>query len=378
MMALAAAGAACVAFLLSLLGTAVARRVALQRGFIAAPAQDRYHRAPTPLGGGSAILGAILMPSLLVLATAAIWAGRQTGAPGWVPQALAVHVEGAAAKAPAALGILAGAIVLHAVGLIDDRRRLGPWLKLAVQVLVAVGVVSVLRIRLLERLGEPLSSLISIAWIVLVTNALNFLDNVDGLAAGVTAICAAALLAAAAAWGQVFVAGWLCLLLGSSLGFLVHNFPPAKIFMGDAGSLVLGYFLAVLSILTTYYGGGTSGQYAIFTPVVLLAVPLYDTFSVLALRLRERKNPMVGDTRHFSHRLLRRGMGPRKAVLTIYLATAATAVGASLLPRVDEAGAILVFAQTLGIVLIIALLESAESPGRGRSRSPGPDAGNLP
>ena len=104
--------------------------------------------------------------------------------------------------------------------------------------------------------------------------------------------------------------------------------------------------------------------------MVLLAVPLYDTFGVITLRLAERRNPMVGDTRHFSHRLLRRGMSPRKAVLTIYLATVATAMGATLLPHVAPVGAMLVFAQTIGIVLLIAVLESAEG-GAGRRAGPG-------
>lgn len=365
MIEVAAIGAGGVAFFLSALGTAVARRLAISWGFVDAPGVARHHRTPTPLLGGSAMLVAILMPSLLVLATAAVWAAE--GIPEWLPEALAIHVHGVRAKAPIALCILAGAVALHVVGLIDDRRRLGPWLKLTAQVVVAVAVVTACRIRLLEMLGGPLSTIATIGWIVLITNAFNLLDNVDGLAAGVAAICAAALLAAASASGQIFVGGWLCLLLGAAGGFLVHNFPPAKIFMGDAGSMVLGYFLAVLSVLTTYYRGGPSGvYYAVFAPVVLLAVPLYDTFSVMVLRIRERRNPMVGDTRHLSHRLLRRGMGPRKAVLTIYLATAATAVGASLLPRVDQVGAMLVFGQTVGIVLIIALLESAGAAPRGK------------
>ncbi len=367
MIYLAALGAAGAAFFLALLSTPVAGRIAVATGFIDVPKQSRHHRQPTPLLGGSAMLVAILMPSLLALALASLW---REGAPGWVPEELAIHIGGVVAKAPAALGILAGAVALHVVGLIDDRRRLGPWLKLIAQLVVAAGVVTVCRIRLLEvEVGGPLSTAGSILWIVLITNTFNLLDNVDGLAAGVAAICAAALLAAAAASGQMFVGAWLCLLIGAAAGFLVHNFPPAKIFMGDAGSMVLGYLLGVLSILTTYYHGGPSGYYySIFAPLVLLAVPLYDTFSVVTLRIQERRNPMVGDTRHFSHRLLRRGMGPRKAVLTIYLATAATATGASLLPHVDRTGAILVFAQTVGIVLIIALLESVEGAGRGRSR----------
>ena len=359
MIALAAAGAMLLAMLLAAAWTQVMRRVAVLTGFVAVPREDRHHRQPTPLLGGVAILLGILLPSLLALALAAAWNAQ--GVPAWLPPGLAIHLPGVVAKTGEALGILGGAVALHIVGLIDDRKRLGPWLKLAAQLAVAAGVVLVGGVRLMPHWGGGLSSVASIAWIVIVTNALNFLDNIDGLAAGVTAICAAALLAAAAAAGQLFVGAWLCLLLGASAGFLLLNFPPARIFMGDAGSLVLGYFLAVLSMLATYYTGGPGGQYYVYAPLVLLAVPLYDVVSVITLRLAERRNPMVGDTRHFSHRLLRRGMSPRKAVLTIYLATASTAIGASLLPHVrSAAGAVMLLAQAVAIVLLIALLESAD------------------
>lgn len=359
MMIYAAIAAVGIAFFLAALGTVLARRLAFTWDFVNYPKGDRFSKAATPMLGGSAIFLAILMPSLLVLSFAKEFAAAP---PAWLPAQFAIHASGAAAKSPMALIILAGAALLHVVGLIDDKKRLGPWIKLFAQVGVATGVVLLADVRLLSHVfGEPWSTIASILWIVFITNSLNFLDNVDGLAAGVAAICGAALLASAAASGQVFVGGWLCLLIGACAGFLVHNFPPAKIYMGDAGSLVIGYFLAVLSILTTYYHGGPSGHfYGVFTPLVVLAVPLYDTISVVTLRLRDRKNPMVGDTRHFSHRLIRRGMSPRKAVLTIYLATAATSVGASLLARVDKVGAVMIAGQTLAIVLMIALLESAE------------------
>ena len=159
------------------------------------------------------------------------------------------------------------------------------------------------------------------------------------------------------------VSAWLCLLLGSLAGFLPHNFPPARTFMGDAGSLVIGYLLAVMSCLTTYVRPGqTYYLYGIFVPPVLMTVPLYDMVSVITLRLRERRSPMVGDRRHFSHRLVRRGMKVRTAVLTIYLCTLATAISASLLAHVaDNIGAVLVFIQTIATVLLVALLEGGDS-----------------
>ncbi|RPI60572.1 MAG: undecaprenyl/decaprenyl-phosphate alpha-N-acetylglucosaminyl 1-phosphate transferase, partial [Planctomycetaceae bacterium] len=139
----------------------------------------------------------------------------------------------------------------------------------------------------------------------------------------------------------------------------VYNFPPAKIFMGDAGSLVIGYMLGVLTCLTTYVGPGLH-YYGALVPLVLLAVPLYDTASVIIIRLRERRNPMVGDRRHFSHRLVKRGMSVRSAVLTIYMCTVATAVAATFLPRADMFSAILIFVQTIAILLVIAFMESGE------------------
>jgi UDP-GlcNAc:undecaprenyl-phosphate GlcNAc-1-phosphate transferase len=183
----------------------------------------------------------------------------------------------------------------------------------------------------------------------------------DGLAAGVAIVVSGALLAASIGIGQLFVPAWLCLLLGALAGFMLFNFPPASVYLGDAGSLVIGYLLGVVSCLTTYVQPGqTYYAYGIFVPVVLMAVPLYDMVSVVALRLRDRRNPMVGDRRHFSHRLLRRGMSVRKAMLTIWLCTAATAVSAVLLTMVTAFGAVMIFLQTGLVVLVLAVLESAD------------------
>lgn len=356
-----AAGA--LAAVISALATAAARPTAFRFGMIDVPDRHKRHSRPTPLLGGSAILVAVLLPSVLVLALASVWA--KTGVPDWLPlgESVLVHIPGAAAKAPQALGILAGAFLLHVMGLIDDRRALGPWIKLAAELLICTAVVVLLNVRILTVLGEPYSSSISVLWLVAVTNAFNFLDNMDGLSTGVALICAMALLASAVHLHQVFVAAWLCLLVGALAGFLPFNFPPAKIFMGDAGSLVVGYMLAVVSCLTTYVAPGEDYYaYGVFVPVVVMAVPLYDMASVVLLRIRLRRSPLVGDRRHFSHRLLRRGMRVRTAVLTVYLCTAATAIGATLLSYVTTTvAAVLIFAQTLAILMIIALLESGGS-----------------
>jgi len=350
------AGLAGLAFALSALATPLTRQLAGRLGMIDLPQRHKAHAQPTPLLGGCAIFAAILMPSLLGLALARAWAGSP---PAWLDESLARYLPGAAAKVPQAFGILAGAMLLHVLGLLDDRHNLGPWVKLIAQLLVAAGTVLLLNVRVLTVAGPAASAVLSILWVTAITNAFNFLDNMDGLCAGVAAIVAAALLGASASIGQLFVSAWLCLILGASLGYLVYNFAPASTFMGDAGSLVLGYLLAVVSCLTTYAPlGRMSYAYGVIVPLVVMAVPLYDMASVIWLRLRERRSPMVGDRRHFSHRLLRRGMSARTAALTIYLCTAGTAVAAALLPHVGSlAGAVLVAAQTVVILMIIALLE---------------------
>jgi UDP-GlcNAc:undecaprenyl-phosphate GlcNAc-1-phosphate transferase len=357
----AGVGAAAVAFAISALATAVTRRLAQRFGILDVPGRHKTHARPVPLLGGCAIFAGVLVPSIFALSMASIWSVR--GVPAWLPAALAAHVNGAAAKAPLALGILAGALVLHVVGLLDDAKNLSPYLKLIAQLVVAGAVVLLGRLRVLTALGEPASSIVSVLWLMAITNTFNFLDNMDGLAAGVAVICAAALLGASASMGQLFVSAWLCLILGATAGFLPYNFPPASTFMGDGGSLVIGFLLGAVSCLTTYVRpGATYYLYGIFVPLTLMAVPLYDMVSVLALRIRDRHNPMVGDRRHFSHRLARRGMSVRTVVLTVYLCTAGTAIGASLLPHVTgDAGAILVFGQTLAILLIIAVLESGKA-----------------
>jgi UDP-GlcNAc:undecaprenyl-phosphate GlcNAc-1-phosphate transferase len=130
--------------------------------------------------------------------------------------------------------------------------------------------------------------------------------------------------------------------------------------MGDAGSLVVGFFVALLTLRTTYYHEAQSGQwYSVFMPLVVMAVPLYDFISVTLLRISQSKSPFVGDTQHFSHRLKRHGLTDTQTILTLYLATLCTGLGATFLYQVNLAGAILIFIQTILVLSIIAILETA-------------------
>jgi UDP-GlcNAc:undecaprenyl-phosphate GlcNAc-1-phosphate transferase len=129
--------------------------------------------------------------------------------------------------------------------------------------------------------------------------------------------------------------------------------------MGDAGSLVVGFFVAMLSLRTTYYHEAQSGQwYAVFMPLVVMAVPLYDFISVTLLRIKQGKSPFIGDTQHFSHRLKKHGLTDTQTVLTLYLATLCTGLGAIFLYQVNLAGAILILIQTVMVLSIVAIFET--------------------
>jgi len=222
--------------------------------------------------------------------------------------------------------------------------------------------------------GSMLAVALSISWIVVVTNAMNFLDNMDGLSAGVGAVAAALYLAATLMAGQWFVAGLSALLLGALLGFLVFNLPPARLYLGDGGSLVIGLLLAVIAIRTAYFRSDTFGDagrvdvhlsgawYGLLMPLMVLAVPLYDFMSVVVIRAAKGQSPMTGDHNHFSHRLLRRGLGKRGALAVILLATLGTGLGGVMLGRVPGWMAAVLGAQAAAIVTALAILEFGGEP----------------
>jgi UDP-GlcNAc:undecaprenyl-phosphate GlcNAc-1-phosphate transferase len=298
--------------------------------------------------------------------------GRSSAPTAENRERLSAYWSGIRDKTPIALGILAGAIIMHLMGLFDDRQALGPFIKLILQLGVTTVLAVVFKLRILTGLdhwlplGQIPSIVATVLWIAAITNAFNFLDNMDGLSSGVAAVCTVAFLVAALTAHTWFVAAALALLLGSILGFLCFNFPPATIFMGDSGSLVIGYMLGVLTVLGTYLPRGedfANGWYAVFVPVLVLALPLYDLVVVSTIRLSRGKSPFVGDTNHFSHRLVARGMSRRTAVLCLYLVTASTSIGAILLPQVHSThAAMLIFGQTILILCVVMLLEQHPLP----------------
>jgi UDP-GlcNAc:undecaprenyl-phosphate GlcNAc-1-phosphate transferase len=325
---------------------------------IARPVRERYHRTVIPLGGGIAIFGTISITILAAIVTV-----RFLAAPGhldWLGSAITMHTEGFMSKIRQLVIVLVVAFLLFALGLWDDKGHLNPFFKLGVQFAAAVTAAFFADIRFeLFIESEITASLLSALWIVLIINAFNFLDNMDGASAGIAVIICCILLTAAVLSGQVFVSSLAFVFIGTLCGFLVFNFPPAKIFMGDAGSLVVGFFVSLLTVRTTYYHQAQSGQwYAVFMPLLVTAVPLYDFISVTLLRMSQGRSPFIGDTQHFSHRLKRRGLSDTQTVLTLYLATLCTGLGAIFLYQVNLAGAILIIVQTVLILSIVAILET--------------------
>jgi UDP-GlcNAc:undecaprenyl-phosphate/decaprenyl-phosphate GlcNAc-1-phosphate transferase len=333
----------------------------------------KRHKRVVPNTGGVAIFAGIAMP--MAAGLLGVWLIPDTW---WIKNvpAVAEHLAGLRRSASMGGGVLTAVCVLHVMGLIDDRRALGPMVKLGVQLIVAVGLTMLCDVRAMQFLdgyswwGYWVSAAVSVAWITTIINAMNFLDNMDGLSGGVGAVIAGIYLAATLIGGQWFVAAMAALLLGSLLGFLAFNYPPARLFMGDAGSLVIGTVLAVISVRTTYFDPHSPAPnlghwYGVLMPLMVMAIPLYDLTSVTLIRLRQGLSPFKGDHNHFSHRLVRRGLSERRAVLVVWACTLACGLGGVVLGSLQQWQAILVACQTVAIVVMLAAMDSR---GRGRGR----------
>ena len=279
--------------ILSLVLTPIVREVMLRLGVLSMPSQQRWHNRPIALMGGISIFVSFML--------ATFWG---------------LEVRGEL------LMVLLGGGAVFALGVVDDlwgthHRKKFALIKFAAQVSIAIGVVYLGVVsKILPYSWLDIS--LTVFWIVGLTNALNLLDNMDGLSSGITIVAAVAILSMALQKGEASVS-LLCLALtGSCLGFLVYNFNPARIFMGDCGSLFLGYMLATLTVL----GGWQSSSPflgTLLSPVLVLAVPIFDTTLVTVLRLIHGKMPWHGGRDHSSHRLVSiLGGKERNAVLILY------------------------------------------------------------
>lgn len=293
------------ALMFALAGTPLARQIAPKLGIVDQPSARKIHIKPIPLMGGIAIyIGAVL----------------------------ALLLAGNPLRSSELAGILIGATILALMGLWDDRSSLGAGLKLLIQISTAAGlIISGVQVQL--PIPQPFNVAITLLWIVGITNAINLLDNMDGLSGGVCAIAAAFFTLLAAMNGQVLVSALSAAVMGACLGFLVYNFNPASIFMGDAGALFLGFVLAGLGIKLRFPTAPTPLM-TWMVPVLVLGVPVFDTTLVTISRLRRGVNPLTTAGKdHTSHRLTRLGLSHREAVMTLYLAACACGMAATFIAR---------------------------------------------
>ena len=275
----------------TLLVIPLAQRVAVLKNVTSMPRADRLHDTPTPYLGG--------VPIVLVAAAASPFIGK------WELEATV---------------IICGALLLGVVGLLDDIRNLSPAPRLVAEVCAALAAVAAGAH--VQIFGGPVDVLLTVVWFVGVTNAFNIIDNMDGAAAGIASATALALVVTAALNDQVLVGGLACVVAGTCLAFLIYNWHPARIFMGDAGSLPLGYLLAALALKLRF----PVEHFASITAVVLFTAPaLFDTTLVVISRVQNGRPIYIGGTDHTSHRLLRLGLPTRRVASLITLTAAACA-----------------------------------------------------
>jgi len=284
------------ALIFAVSGTPLARKLGWRLGIIDQPNARKVHLKPISRFGGVAIYAAFILALL-------IFEDRF--------------------RIPQLISILIGATLVSFLGVWDDRWSLRPLMKLVGQIVAALILVfSGVQVQFLPY--PFLNVAVTILWVVGITNALNLLDNMDGLSSGVGAVAAAFFLLLAAMNGQYLVGGLAAALLGACLGFLIYNFNPATIFMGDTGSLFLGFILAALGIKLRFPGRLDIVTWMV--PVMVLGLPVFDTTLVVVSRLRRGVPVYQGGKDHVSHRLVAMGLTQREAVLILYLVCGALGV----------------------------------------------------
>ncbi len=336
------------------------RQIAVKLNFVAVPKKDRYHSYPIPLLGGCGIVVSIYF--VILLHVFLINNGLLTP---FIPDKIIPYINGINMRTGQFAALLLSGVLIFLLGLYDDVKSLNPLLKIIVEVAAAV-IVFLSGIRVTLFVNHYLWELIlTVVWVVAVTNAFNLLDNIDGLSGGVAVISAFFLFVLCFSGGQILVSALILIFIGSVSGFLIYNFPPAKLFMGDAGSLFIGFFISVLAVKSTFYTAGNISMVPVVAPILILAVPIYDTISVICIRLKNGKNIFCGDKNHFSHRLIELGMTPKEALIFIYMVSVFFALGAIALMGASIVAQIIILLQGLGILILIYLLERLSGKKKG-------------
>jgi UDP-GlcNAc:undecaprenyl-phosphate/decaprenyl-phosphate GlcNAc-1-phosphate transferase len=346
-----------VSFVLALLLTPVFKRLSYQWQFVDEPnAERKIHTQAMPLLGGFAVFGAFAINVLFnyfVILPVAAYVNLSFGNLG----DLRAYIGGAFSVWPKLVVLLLGGFLMVLLGAYDDKHDLKARPKLLGQLAIAAVVWGAgVRITLFGHY-PVISFIVTVLWIVTITNAMNFLDNMDGLCTGIGLVCALLFAFVAGMQNQYFVCLLALALAGALLGFLPSNFKPATIFLGDAGSHFVGYMLAVLPVMGTFYREGTPTHLPVLIPLLVLAVPLFDLVMVSWIRMRRGQAVSIGDTNHISHRLVRLGLPQSWAVTLIYLITLTLGLGATVLLWSEMIGALIVIVQAICILAIVTLLE---------------------
>ncbi|MGC9065557.1 MAG: glycosyltransferase family 4 protein [Candidatus Ratteibacteria bacterium] len=342
------AGVFLVSLCFSLLLVPVVRRFALAFNVIDQPSSRKIHLFPTPLSGGIAIY-------LSLLATVMVGLIAKEA----LPEGIFSHSAGIMHVLPKLTIFLATSAVVVVFGFLDDMYHLMPMVKLGFQIIC--GIITFLAGIRISFFAHYLwvQVIFTIGWIVVCMNSFNLLDHTNGLASGVACIAGGIFFFYAVSNGQLFISTLLACFIGAVLGFMPYNFPKAKIFLGECGSSFLGYFLACLGMMGTYYRYGPhQSMFPALSPVLIFSVPFFDTLSVIYLRIKNRKPVFQADKNHIYHRLVNLGMNQVQAVIYCYLLTFATGLGALLLNRLDIIGGMIVFSQAVLILICAAMLES--------------------
>jgi UDP-GlcNAc:undecaprenyl-phosphate GlcNAc-1-phosphate transferase len=320
------------------------------------PGHRKVHAEPTPRLGGIAVFSAFTAVVLLGYFVALPALLESSSARAYMGTALSMLQEAHRVQSQL-MGLLAGGALVFLVGLADDvlGSRFPVLLKAAGQVVAALILIAA-GVRTSFMPGDALDVLVTLFWVVGITNAFNLLDNMDGLSTGVALVASAVFLVNAGVLGEFFISLLLLAFIGSLLGFLFYNYNPASVFLGDCGSLFIGYVIASLTLLERYVSNASSTMFPVLMPVLVLAVPIMDTATVILIRLREGRPIYVGDRRHLSHRLVALGFSPRTAVLFIYLVTLSLGLGAVNLSNATPGQSLVILVQFLGLVALILIL----------------------
>ncbi|MGO8765465.1 MAG: glycosyltransferase family 4 protein [Limisphaerales bacterium] len=299
------------AFSASLLALPLWRKWAWRMNLVDDPGQRKIHDQPVPLAGGFAVLTGILVP--LILGAVVVRFGIVK------ISSHSLLLYGLERRGVELAAIAGGAIAITVIGWLDDKYELKPLPKFIGQFLVALLIATACKRITLFVHNEMFSYAITVLWLLTVINAFNFMDNMNGLCAGIGAIGAFFFGLISGADGEYLVATTEFLICGALLGFLPWNFPKARAFLGDAGSHLVGYLLAVMAILPHFYSRQNPHPLAVLSPLLVLAIPLADLAQVVVKRTLNGKPFWIGDTNHISHWLARHGLNRTQAVLLIWL-----------------------------------------------------------